>query len=79
MFYYLIEHAALSKLNAIVEIPNDVNQIPITGNNANAKCNERELLNDEYVAVGKTSVFTYEYLVYLAQNHTCNFHCMWLF
>lgn len=36
------------KLNAIVEIPSDVNQIPITGNTANAKCRLRELLNDEY-------------------------------
>lgn len=36
------------RLNAIVEIPNEVNQIPITGNTANAKCNERELLKEEY-------------------------------
>lgn len=36
------------RLKAIVEIPNDVNQIPITGNTANAKCKERELLNELY-------------------------------
>ena len=28
------------RLKAIVEIPNDVNQIPITGNTANAKCHQ---------------------------------------
>lgn len=36
------------KLNAIVDKPNDVNQIPITGQAAKKKCNERELLNEAY-------------------------------
>ena len=36
------------KLNAIVEIPNAVNQIQITGHAAKKKCNERELLNEAY-------------------------------
>jgi hypothetical protein len=34
------------KLNAIVEIPKAVNQIPTTGQAAKKKCNERELLNE---------------------------------
>jgi hypothetical protein len=33
------------KLNAIVDRPKAVNQIPITGQAAKKKCNERELLN----------------------------------
>lgn len=33
------------KLNAIVDNPKAVNQIPITGQAAKKKCNERELLN----------------------------------
>ena len=33
------------KLNAIVDIPNAVNQIPTTGQAAKKKCSERELLN----------------------------------
>jgi hypothetical protein len=32
------------KLKAIVEIPNEVNQIQATGQIAKKKCNERELL-----------------------------------
>jgi hypothetical protein len=36
------------KLNAIVEIPKAVNQIPTTGQAAKKKCNERELLNEAY-------------------------------
>jgi hypothetical protein len=36
------------KLNAIVEIPKAVNQIPITGHAAKKKCNERELLKLAY-------------------------------
>jgi len=31
-------------LNAIVEIPKEVNQIQATGHTAKKKCNERELL-----------------------------------
>ena len=36
------------KLNAIVDKPKAVNQIPTTGHAAKKKCNERELLNDAY-------------------------------
>jgi hypothetical protein len=36
------------KLNAMVEIPIAVNQIPITGHAPKKKCKERELLNDAY-------------------------------
>lgn len=36
------------KLNAIVEIPKAVNQIPTTGQIAKKKCNERELLKEAY-------------------------------
>jgi len=36
------------KLNAIVDRPKAVNQIPITGQAAKKKCNERELLNEAY-------------------------------
>merc|ERR1712146_634006 len=36
------------KLNAIVEIPKAVNQIPITGQAAKKKCKERELLKLAY-------------------------------
>jgi hypothetical protein len=35
-------------LKAIVEIPKAVNQIPITGQAAKKKCNERELLKEAY-------------------------------
>jgi hypothetical protein len=36
------------KLNAIVDKPKAVNQIPITGQAAKKKCNERELLKEAY-------------------------------
>ena len=36
------------KLNAIVEIPKAVNQIPTTGHTAKKKCKARELLNEAY-------------------------------
>ena len=36
------------KLNAIVEIPKAVNQIPTTGQAAKKKCKERELLKEAY-------------------------------
>ena len=36
------------RLNAIVETPRAVNQIPTTGHAAKKKCNERELLKDAY-------------------------------
>jgi len=36
------------KLKAIVDKPKAVNQIPITGQAAKKKCNERELLNEAY-------------------------------
>jgi hypothetical protein len=36
------------KLNAIVDNPKAVNQIPITGQAAKKKCNERELLKEAY-------------------------------
>jgi hypothetical protein len=35
-------------LKAIVDKPKAVNQIPITGQAAKKKCNERELLNEAY-------------------------------
>jgi hypothetical protein len=35
-------------LNAIVDNPRAVNQIPITGQAAKKKCNERELLKEAY-------------------------------
>jgi hypothetical protein len=36
------------RLNAIVETPKAVNQIPTTGQIAKKKCKERELLKDAY-------------------------------
>ena len=36
------------RLNAMVETPRAVNQIPITGHAARKKCRERELLKDAY-------------------------------
>jgi hypothetical protein len=42
-------------LNAIVEIPKAVNQIPITGQAAKKKCNERELLKAYVFAQKKMS------------------------
>ena len=36
------------RLNAMVEIPRAVNQIPTTGHTARKKCSDRELLNDAY-------------------------------
>jgi hypothetical protein len=41
------------KLNAIVLIPNEVNQIPITGHAARKKCNERLLLNEAYWKINR--------------------------
>ena len=41
------------RLNAIVDRPRDVNQIPITGHAAKKKCRERELLKDAYWKISR--------------------------
>jgi hypothetical protein len=42
-------------LNAIVEIPRAVNQIPTTGQAARKKCRERELLKEAYWKIRRTN------------------------
>jgi hypothetical protein len=58
------------RLKAIVDKPKAVNQIPITGQAAKKKCNERELLKEAYWNSTKVTVSSYDVVSFFFLSKT---------